>query len=240
MKQGTSILPPNIVAAIPKLTHSALKLAVAIGKYADKQGVCWPATRTLMKDAGITDWRTFQAARKSLKPYGLTWETGKGRRSCRYQLTNVAPVTTTDTMQDIVPVTITDVVPVTITGGTPHRTPQRSTIKIDFDRARGVFTGITDTTFERWAKTYQLVDVEHEIGAAAEWLLANPTKQKKNYQRFLTNWLKNAQDRTTQKSGGKSPEPVQYSEEWWDQQEPHLQDTFDKKHKIGTYAEVTG
>lgn len=72
MKSGTSVIPPTIVAALPKLTHSAIKLAVIIGKYADLQGYCYPAVRTLKKDAGISDWRTFKAARKSLKPYGLT------------------------------------------------------------------------------------------------------------------------------------------------------------------------
>ncbi|GEM_PF-3000373 len=259
MKSGTSIIPPAVVAALPKLPHSALKLAAVIGKYANQQGECWPAVRTLMKDAGIGDWRTFQAARKSLKVYGLTWKTGTGRQSCRYKWTSVAPVTSTGTKDGVVsgittgakknkksvaPVTITDDAPVAITDRTPHRTPQEDkeaqkkkpkTAKIAFDREAVLFTGITDETFDRWTRTYPLVNIEHEIAAAGEWLADNPDRQKSNYHRFLTNWFNRTQDQATK--SGKSG-PVEGTEEWWAERESHLQETFDKPHKIGKYAEM--
>ncbi len=46
-----------------------------------------------------------------------------------------------------------------------------------------------------WKSAYPAVDVEIEIQAAAAWILSNPKNRKSNWSRFLTNWLKRAQDR---------------------------------------------
>ena len=56
-----------------------------------------------------------------------------------------------------------------------------------------------------------------EIKAMEAWLLANPNNTKSNYERFITNWLKRAQDKAPRKdtnSGyNKKPiEPPEYKE----------------------------
>ena len=213
MKAGSAIIPPAVVAALPKLSGPAAKLAVALGRYADRTGRCWPSTRTLMRVAGINDWRTFRAARESLRAHGLTWESGKGRRSCQYRWADVVPVSdtgntdlvvtgaTTGTKpkeKSVVPVIHARVVPVRDTVLTPHRTPHTTTAAINYDPGGVKFTGVTQTDLNRWAKTYPTLNIRHEMAAAAEWLLANPKNHKTNYRRFITNWLKRGQDRNKQ------------------------------------------
>ena len=39
------------------------------------------------------------------------------------------------------------------------------------------------------------MDAKLAVLQAAAWLVANPTKKKSNYERFLTGWLKREQDR---------------------------------------------
>ncbi len=66
---------------------------------------------------------------------------------------------------------------------------------IDFDGEAWI--GITDKDREAWAKAYPACDLDRQIAAAAEWAKANPRKAKKNWRRFLANWL----DRAQQKGG---------------------------------------
>jgi len=67
--------------------------------------------------------------------------------------------------------------------------------RIDFDWENGTFLGITEEDRRRWAEAYPAVDVDLEVRRAAEWLLANPHRRKKNYRRFLTSWLSRQQER---------------------------------------------
>jgi hypothetical protein len=54
---------------------------------------------------------------------------------------------------------------------------------------------------KRWSEAYPAVDIRTTILRAAEWVVANPTKRKKNYNRFLTSWLSRSQER----GGDRSP-----------------------------------
>lgn len=49
---------------------------------------------------------------------------------------------------------------------------------------------VSSDLFTKWAKAYAPVDVETEIVRAAAWAAAN--RQKKDYRRFLVNWLAKA------------------------------------------------
>jgi len=39
-------------------------------------------------------------------------------------------------------------------------------------------------------QTYDRVDIEREFRMMDDWLESNPRRRKKNYRRFITNWLK--------------------------------------------------
>lgn len=66
---------------------------------------------------------------------------------------------------------------------------------ISFDVKAGAFVGIDDAMRTRWAAAYPTVPLETELHRAACWLVANPTRAKQNYARFLTNWLSRAAER---------------------------------------------
>lgn len=46
-----------------------------------------------------------------------------------------------------------------------------------------------------WTFSYPDVDLRKEIGWAHAWLIANQKRMKKDFPRFLNNWLRSAQDR---------------------------------------------
>lgn len=63
----------------------------------------------------------------------------------------------------------------------------------------------------QWREAYPACDIELELKQMREWLLSNPSKKKKNYRRFITNWLSRSQERggTKRKSNyGKDERPV--------------------------------
>jgi len=83
---------------------------------------------------------------------------------------------------------------------------------IIFDN-RGVWGGITEDDKKIWAEAFPACDIETELKRMASWLVANPTKQKKNYRRFIHNWLTRTQD----KGGTKKK---QSWEEWMKENRP--------------------
>jgi len=66
---------------------------------------------------------------------------------------------------------------------------------VSWNRTTGCFEGITEMMFDKWATSYPAVDINIQLNRADEWLKANPTKMKKNYYRFIVNWLSRAQER---------------------------------------------
>lgn len=51
---------------------------------------------------------------------------------------------------------------------------------------------ITPEAFEVWEKAYHRISLEEHIAAATAWVISNPKKRKKDWQRFLNNWLAKA------------------------------------------------
>lgn len=57
--------------------------------------------------------------------------------------------------------------------------------------------GITGEHRARWRKAYPALKIDTELAEMDQWLWANPNRRKKNYPRFIVNWLNNRQ-----KTGG--------------------------------------
>lgn len=55
--------------------------------------------------------------------------------------------------------------------------------------------GISDRDREAWTKAYPACDIDRQVAAAAEWAKANPRKAKRNWRRFIVNWLSRKQER---------------------------------------------
>lgn len=70
--------------------------------------------------------------------------------------------------------------------------PLPATKRIKFDYELEEFEGITEDDIKKWNETYPAIDIRQEIRKAGLWLVANPTKRKKNIYRFLINWFSRA------------------------------------------------
>ena len=67
--------------------------------------------------------------------------------------------------------------------------------KISLNLETQKFDNITPKDISSWEEAYPACAVESELLKAAQWIISNPTKRKKNYRRFLTNWLARTQER---------------------------------------------
>jgi len=76
----------------------------------------------------------------------------------------------------------------------------------------GYWENITDRDIKNWEDAYPACQVKIEIKQMREWLISNPTKKKKNYRRFITNWLSHSQERggTKLKKGKESSTPAYF------------------------------
>lgn len=74
-----------------------------------------------------------------------------------------------------------------------------SRISYNFETRK--FEGITDADIALWQETYPAVDVVYELKRIAAWCRANPKKKKKDYARFINNWLSKTQDEGGSKNG---------------------------------------
>ena len=75
----------------------------------------------------------------------------------------------------------------------PPKSPSKS--KINFNFETGEWENIPEEDIDRWKKTYPACDIRQELLEMADWLLNNPQKRKKNYRRFISNWLSREQER---------------------------------------------
>jgi len=71
--------------------------------------------------------------------------------------------------------------------------PKEVVVCFDFNKRK--FLNITIEDKAGWLDAYPACDIDQELRKMREWLLANPEKRKKNYRRFIVNWLVKAQDK---------------------------------------------
>jgi hypothetical protein len=78
----------------------------------------------------------------------------------------------------------------------PTRKKFRSEPPPVFDFESQQWLNITEELKKAWGETYPACDIELELKRMREWIIANPAKGKKrNWRRFITNWLARTQDR---------------------------------------------
>jgi hypothetical protein len=96
--------------------------------------------------------------------------------------------------------------------------------KINFSIETRSWENITDEDVSIWEKAYPAVDITQELSKMADWLISNPEKKKKNYRRFITNWLSRTQERGGSKVNkqiiasrvGEQKEKTKYPEGYWE------------------------
>jgi len=73
--------------------------------------------------------------------------------------------------------------------------PSSKPPKITFNFETRKWENITPEDIQVWVDAYPACNVRAELKKMRAWLLANPDKRKKNYKRFIINWLNRQQDR---------------------------------------------
>jgi hypothetical protein len=81
-------------------------------------------------------------------------------------------------------------------GETPKPDTPPANGKIEYNWEEFAWDNIGDDIFGRWQTSYPAVNVIEQLKRAARWVEANPAKgRKKDYKRFLTNWLAKSQEK---------------------------------------------
>lgn len=229
------------------LTSTDKIVLAAIVDRIGKNTQCWPGMRTIADDVGV-DKSTVVIAIEHLEKTGdlIVKRTGKGKRNYYSLAENsvrksrtVGKGGCTKNAYTGVRETLTEPYVKPVLNQTDQYNQTNSkTQKISFDSNRGEFIGISDAHRTKWGEAYPQVNLPHELLQVAQWLTEHPTRQGsiKSFGRFLANWF-----RRTQQNAEQNPvntKPVDYSEQWFAAREPDVEETFDRKFKIGHYAEV--
>jgi len=77
----------------------------------------------------------------------------------------------------------------------PDSGPKQSKPKIAFNFETEEWENLSEKDQKAWAIAYPACEIGTELERAKQWLLSNPEKRKKNYRRFITNWLSRSQER---------------------------------------------
>lgn len=96
--------------------------------------------------------------------------------------------------------------------------PPHLPIKFNFKEKK--WQGILDEDLERWKKSFPDVDIEYHIFTRmVDWIIVNPRKgRKKNYARFINNWLSDEQEKFDLKNAGKRRDDVR-AKEWLEEKD---------------------
>ncbi len=79
-------------------------------------------------------------------------------------------------------------------GGIASASPPKEKIKenkkkIIFNEKNFKLENIGEGRIKKWEEAFPYIDVKSELLKMEVWLAANPKKRKKNYERFIINWL---------------------------------------------------
>ena len=76
-----------------------------------------------------------------------------------------------------------------------EKSNSEQTHKINFNFKSLTWENITEKDIVIWEEAYPAVDIKQELLKIKAWLVSNPEKKKKNYKRFINNWLIKVQDK---------------------------------------------
>lgn len=80
--------------------------------------------------------------------------------------------------------------------------PPHLHIKFNFKEKQ--WQGILEEDMAQWQVTFPTLDIDYWLERMKNWILANPRKgRKKNYARFINNWLSDEQEKLDLKNGRK-------------------------------------
>lgn len=107
-----------------------------------------------------------------------------------------------------------------VKGSELKQAPDLPHLRIKFNFKEKKWRGILDEDLDRWKKSFPDVDVEyHVLTKMVEWIISNPRKgRKKNYARFINNWLSDEQEKFDLKNAGKHRDEKR-AKEWYKEED---------------------
>lgn len=181
-------------------SHGELSVLLALTRFADKDGIAWPSLSYLAKATGLNRSSVTRSI-KSLITASLVERTAPGDRvrSTRYRVCLDEPARRCTDAPRRTSALGAHTHACRCTDAPQHKT-NTNTITVEEYKERPEMNEITwsaDNGFsistaaaEEIKKSFPAVDVPTELNRMNAWLKANPLKaRKKNWRRFITNWL---------------------------------------------------
>lgn len=190
-----SILITSMAWEYSKSDGSTLLTLLAIADFANAQGVSYPSIATLAKKARISERMTQYAIAKLREMGELDVSIGTGPHGCNTYTVRVQSLqgansagVQTEAEGGERGCTRTVIEP------SLKKKEKREREACTFSEQTGRITGIPETVKAKWVETFDGLNVDAEISRAECWLLSNPAKAKarKDFARFLNNWLTSA------------------------------------------------
>jgi len=82
------------------------------------------------------------------------------------------------------------------------------TVKPYPDRVSNYFEKISDELKRTWYDAYPNIDIDYQLLKAKAWLISNPNKAKKDFSKFVNNWLSRAMEMPGQTVSRPTPPPT--------------------------------
>jgi|GEM_PF-4877675 len=89
-----------------------------------------------------------------------------------------------------------------------------SSKKIYYNAVSGTLENISEEDIRKWSEAFPGVDVKLQIKRMEVWLEANPKKRKKNYKKFIVNWLGREHLENKSQPEAKKPKPKKNINPW--------------------------
>ena len=193
-----------------RLSPNGQAVEIVLERHANHDtGECYPARTRIAKEAGlvVNSVRTaiWEIVRLGLFKIIDRGPGTKGRSRYIYQRQEINPVMARQChrMTGLLGDPVTADVPTLSrrdSKTSKKKTPDSCKVKIEFKEDS--FEGISDWDLTAWTLAYPALNIEGELRRAAQWLAANPERRKKNYRRFIINWLARGQQTASAKVNG--------------------------------------
>jgi hypothetical protein len=187
---------PNEVLLDRRLTLTHMRVLIALLSFRNKHtNVMWPGRVKLALRCGGIDLNKLSVALTQLCALGWFSKERSGRK---FIFTLTVPHLTESVSSHLTESVSSHIEQINeqITEHTSVADKQRPQGKIVFDDSQNPHTllNVCEEQMHAWQSAFPRLDIDGELTRIELWLSANPTRRKKNYERFIAGWLTRAAD----------------------------------------------
>ncbi len=218
MQPGYAFLPAHVMAIMPHLKESGVRVAVGLAAFMDGNGECYPTRAQLAEKGGLSSLASVTEGSRKLAIAGVLRTQRRPNTSNRYAWTDPAEsrpnlptgksakLTFQKSGKSVSPTAGKSVSP-TPNIPTEHSHSSvceaapvpRELVGLELYEVDAKLIVRWPSLLKAWRQAYPAVDIPGEVRRAHAWEVANPTKRKTNRPRFLGSWISRAQDQVGQR-----------------------------------------